>query len=291
MHNNLIILAGGASSRMKKDAKTDAGISAKTLQQANTRSKGLIEVGNPPQPFLKYLLYNAKQAGYQNIFIVISEKDESFPALYGSKASNNSFRGLHISYVRQKVPEGRNKPLGTADAVYQALEQYPQLQSDVFTVCNCDNLYSVGILKRLKEVNCTNALAAYDRDGLRFDEQRIARFALMMLDDDNNLLSILEKPELSKIDAFRDAEGKLRVSMNIFRFDGRQFYPFLKNCPIHPNRDEKELPTALLNMVQTFPKSVKAIPVSEHVIDMTSKEDIGIVGHYLEQYYPGGLNW
>jgi len=42
MHNSLIILAGGASSRMKKQASLE-NLSEEEIQQANERSKGLIE--------------------------------------------------------------------------------------------------------------------------------------------------------------------------------------------------------------------------------------------------------
>ena len=35
--------------------------------------------------------------------------------------------------------KGAIKPFGTADAVCQSLEQYPELQEHEFVVCNCDN--------------------------------------------------------------------------------------------------------------------------------------------------------
>ncbi|WP_350286614.1 sugar phosphate nucleotidyltransferase [uncultured Croceitalea sp.] len=290
MLNNIIILAGGASSRMKKETANKA-INKTTIAQANTRNKGLIEIGPNNIPFLDYLLYNIKQAGYQSIFIVIGANDTMFPSIYGSKEANNTFNGLNISYVRQHIPEGRTKPFGTADAVFQAMEQYPKLKTEAFAVCNCDNLYSIKVLRQLRQTNSKNALMGYDRDALKFDEERIAKFALMKLGNQNRLLTILEKPRKTEVDHYRDPNGKLRVSMNIFKFDGKQFYPFLLNCPVHPERNEKELPTALLNMVHEYPKSVEVIPVSEHVIDLTSKEDIGIVNTYLEDHYPNDLVW
>ncbi len=290
MCDTIIILAGGASSRMKKE--TTAGhITQKDIAQANTRNKGLIEVGEEKLPFLHYLLYNIKQAGHTNVFIVIGQNDQLFPAVYGRKKAQNEFNGLSISFVRQYIPKDRDKPLGTADALFQAMEQYPELKASSFLVCNCDNLYSVKALLALNNPKYKNALLGYDSEGLHYEQEKIERFALMKLDAQNRLVSILEKPRSSQVKDYRDGQGKLRVSMNIFKFDGQQIYPFLRDCPLHSERNEKELPTALLNMVTDFPESVVVIPICEHVIDLTSKEDIAIVNDHLKKEYPNGLQW
>ena len=78
--------------------------------------------------------------------------------------------------------------------------------------------------------------------------------------------------------------------MNIFKFNGTQFYYYLKNCPIHPERNEKELPTALLNMIADDARAVKAIPMAEHVPDLTGKNDIKVMNEYLSQHIPK-LHW
>lgn len=79
--------------------------------------------------------------------------------------------------------------------------------------------------------------------------------------------------------------------MNAFKFDGKAFYPYLKNCPIHPVRNEKELPKAFLNMLKDFPKTGLGIPFSEHVPDLTAKDDIGVIKKYLAEHYDNTLNW
>ena len=84
MHDNLIILAGGASSRMKKQV-TVANLSEEEIAQANERSKGLIGVGPNGRPLLDFLLLNAKKAGYKNIYIIIGEQGDLFKEFYGSK--------------------------------------------------------------------------------------------------------------------------------------------------------------------------------------------------------------
>jgi NDP-sugar pyrophosphorylase family protein len=289
MHDNLIILAGGASSRMKKQADV-TNLTQEEMAQANERSKGLIGVGTGGRPLLDYLLLNAKQAGYKNIYLVIGLDGDLFKEFYGSKDKNNAFHGLNISFAIQYVPDGRTKPFGTADALFQAVEQYPELNSQDYAVCNSDNLYSVAALKALRKTESPNAFISYNRDAMEFSLERISRFAIAKLDSNNHLLEILEKPNLANLESYKDAEGKLRVSMNAFKFNGKIIYPFLKNCPVNPERDEKELPTVLLNATRENPNTTLGIPFSEHVPDLTAKEDIAEVKAYLKKQY-AEINW
>jgi len=285
MHNNLIILAGGASSRMKKSVATE-NLSEEELKNANSRSKALLGFGKNNRPILDFLLLNAEKARYKNIIMIISEDGGMFKRFYGNKIKNNSFNSLSISYATQYIPKERIKPFGTADAVLQALEQYPELHNEAFTVCNSDNLYSVESLKALRNIKAHNAFISYDREGLIFPMEKIERFALVLLNDDSNLVDIIEKPSKEKVSDYKDAKGKFRVSMNIFKFTGNEIYPFLKKCPINPIRNEKELPTAILDMINNSDYKVKGIPFNEHVPDLTSKEDILIMKEYLKENYP-----
>ncbi len=285
MHNNLIILAGGASSRMKKSMASN-NLSEEEIKNANTNSKSLLTFGKNNRPILDFLLLNAEKAGYTNIIIIISEDGGAFKDFYGQETRNNKHKSLSISYATQYVPEDRIKPFGTADAVLQAMLQYSNLQKEAFTVCNSDNLYSVKALQSLAETSAANAFISYDREGLQFPMEKIERFALTLLDANSHIKNIIEKPESNMVSDYTDASGKLRVSMNIFKFTGEQIFSFLKNCPVNVLRNEKELPTAILNMCKEDSFYMKGIPFNEHVPDLTSKEDIAIMKTYLEKHYP-----
>ena len=290
MCDNIVILAGGASSRMKKVQEDVHDLSMSEIEQANNRSKGLIGVGPNGRPLMDYLLYNAKKAGYKNVYIVISEEGSLFREYYGNEIKNNPFHGLNISFAIQYIPNDRIKPFGTADALYQTVEQFPELKKQSYGVCNSDNLYSSEALFELRKTESQNAFIAYDRDALEFPAERISGFALAKLDRQNYLEDILEKPSDDESKNFKDLKGKFRVSMNAFKFDGGMLYPYLKKCPAHPLRNEKEIPTALLNMIHDHPKTMYGIPLAEHVPDLTAKSDIIEVKVYLKEYYPR-LEW
>jgi len=266
MTENIIILAGGASSRMKKS--TDQNLSPQKITQANKLSKGLIELRG--KPFLSYLMENILNAEFKNVYIITGENSQMFRKAF---ENNLNFKSLKIQFATQYIPDNREKPYGTADALYQCLNQYPDLKDDTFCVCNSDNLYSLNALKILKNANSLQAILAYDIDHLKYPTERISRFAVMRFNENYHLLNIVEKPETDKINSYTDTFQKIRVSMNIFLFDGKSFFKYLESCPAHPVRDEKELPTALMNMIEENIKVI-GIPIAEHVPDLTSKSDI-----------------
>ena len=146
----LLIMAGGMSSRMKKNEGSDT-LDSTLVQQANTLPKGMIGVGKDGRPFMDYLIYNAHKAGYDEVLILKNPKDQVTKPYYDKLVSDGKAWGMNFLYATQTIAPDREKPAGTADAIQQALEQTPQWKGDRFTVCNSDNLYSVNVLKLLSE--------------------------------------------------------------------------------------------------------------------------------------------
>jgi len=281
----LVILAGGISSRMKKSVAPQLAEDASLIHDANSKAKSMIGVGEGRRPFLDYLLYNARQAGYADIVIVIGEGDDSVRAYYGEKDRDNDFSGMRISYAVQRIPPGRRKPQGTADALYQGLKSRDDWRRERFTVCNSDNLYSVKALGLMREHRYPGTMIDYDRRGLRFEWSRIERFAVTLKDSEGFLTGIIEKPSEDQIRAATGRDGFVGVSMNIFDLQFDVILPFLERVPLHPERDEKELPAAVSMMAREVPRSMYAYPLSEHVLDLTDKNDILPVKEYLETHF------
>ena len=275
MTNTIVILAAGMSSRMKKS--TDSSISSTKADEANKKSKSLITFGN--KPFIYFLLENIVDAGFQNVIMVVGQDYEDF------KNEMDKFPNIskiNIEYAIQLIPENRVKPFGTADAVYQTMDQIDKLKNQSFCVCNSDNLYSTKSLKLIRENSYDNAVLAYDRDSLNFPKDRVSSFSILMTNSEFNLVNFIEKPTQEQVEQNLDDNGKIRVSMNIFKFDGSQAFEFIKSCPVNPLRNEKELPSAIVNMISHDSLYMKGIPIAEHVPDLTSKSDIQIIQKLIE---------
>lgn len=281
----LVILAGGISSRMKKAANSQLQLEQSLINDADFKAKSMIGVGKDHRPFLDYLLFNAREVGYTNVLIVIGEKDDSVRGYYGEKMFGNEFHGLKISYAVQNIPPGREKPIGTADALFQALNAVKDWRGHKFTVCNSDNLYSKKALKLMLEHTYKNAMIDYDRNALEFERSRISKFAVTLKDDQGYLTGILEKPSDDQIKGAQGADGFVGVSMNIFGLQYDMILPYLENVPFNAVRNEKELPEAITMMIKEHPKSLFAFPLSEHVPDLTAKSDILPVKRYLETHF------
>lgn len=276
MTKTIVILAAGMSSRMKKSIDSD--IDDSKADEANKKSKSLITFGD--KPFIYFLLKNIVEAGFENVIMVVGKDFDDFKKQLDNLNFNNK---LKIEYAIQKIPKDRVKPFGTADAVFQTMDQIEILKNSSFCVCNSDNLYSTNSLRTIRENAYENAVLAYDRDSLNFPKERVSSFSILMTDDNFNLLNFIEKPTQEQVDQNLDSNGKIRVSMNIFKFNGLQAFDFIKNCPINPIRNEKELPSAIVNMINENDLYMKGIPIAEHVPDLTSKADINIIQKLIEQ--------
>lgn len=283
MSGRLIILAGGISSRMKETA-IHVSTEDKLIKDAQKKAKSMIRVGLNNRPFLDYLLYNASNAGINDAVIVIGEKDDSIKYYYENEYSNK-FCDVNISYAIQRIPEGRFKPLGTAEALYVGLLSRPDWKRENFLMCNSDNLYSMNCINRLLNSPYLNAMIDYDLEGLVFEKERIGKFAVTKKDDENFLIDIIEKPSIDVIEDLKIKDGFVGVSMNIFKFNYDMIMPILKDVPVNKERDEKEIPTAVKILINQFPKSMYACRVKEYVPDLSSKNDISVVQEYINKEF------
>ncbi|MDB0043145.1 sugar phosphate nucleotidyltransferase [Flavobacteriaceae bacterium] len=277
INDSLIILAAGLSSRMKKSVSSK-NLSKRSIEQANSREKGLIGIDKNGRPLIHYLLINAKSAGFKTIYLVIGQNSQAFKSYF----TKNKYDDLDIIFAIQYHDKNRSKPSGTADALFQAVTQFPVLKSLNFCVCNSDNLYSTKALNSVRTTTFLNAFISYDRNYLNFSSEKVNSFSILKLNKNGYLEDILEKPTAKDYEFFKDKNGKIRVNMNLFKFNGSVFFEFLKNCPFDKLRDEKELPTAVLNLANDQLDSVYGIPFEEHVPDLTSKDDIEILNNFLD---------
>ena len=277
-------MAGGAASRMKKEAEVQ-NVDQRLIQQADTINKGMIGVGKAGKSLIDYQLFNAHLSGFEEVLLVLHPEDHFTQEYYLEQMAENKTWGIDIQFSRQNILPGRVKPAGTADAVLQAFQQHKSWQSGKVVILNSDNLYSTKALDLLWNVPVGNALIGYDRSALGFAEDRTSAFAVIRSDKQGYLQEIIEKPNEETIARIFSESGRIGVSMNAFVVLAEELIPYLKKTPFHPDRNEKDLPKAITLMSDEKSESVFVIPLSESVPDLTSKHDLAIVQNYLKENY------
>ena len=267
----MIIMAAGVSSRMK-NSSVPKEISQNLITQSNHRVKGFIQAGEGNEPIIFYIIKNSISAGIKNFYIILSDNSDQFQNYLKKLEIKLS---IQIKFGFQDF-YGKSRPMGTADAIFQLMNQYSELKNKRFIVCNSDNLYSSHAIKLLLSEHNYNSMIAYNFDCLKFSEERLASFSILKIKG-KFLEKIIEKPDLEIIKSF----PKKFVSMNIFSFKGEMVYKYFEDCPISQKRGEKEIATALQNMIRDYKKSMIVFPLCEHVPDLTFKEDIGKISKFL----------
>ena len=271
--NRLMVLAAGMSSRMR--AESEQNIDSKLVSQANSLPKCMIGLGKNNRPFLDYLLYNTVQGGIEEVILLLNLTDNYTQNYY----EQNKISGLEILFARQHIPKSRTKPLGTSDAILQVLSQHSDWQESRFMVCNSDNIYPSKVFEILSKEG-SNRMVAFDADG--YEEVRVRNCAIVQTDEDGFLIDLIEKPTDEEWLHIKTTMPQIGISWNIFGLNAPEVISVLENTPLHPVRQEKELPVSIRMMVQNNPKSMEVVRVSDAIPDLTSKADIAEVQRFLE---------
>ena len=266
IENPVIILAAGASSRMKRVE----GVSSATVLEVVSRPKAMLRVGPNNTPFLDLLIRYLKDEGSNTVVIVIGETDGVTKDYF----SNNPIDGVSIRYVVQTIPKGRVKPLGTSQAVALVLEENLDLKSHSVSVCNGDNMPPKGAMSAIFKEEC--AMLAFNASNLGLPNDRVSAFAVVSVTDDGMLSEIVEKPAPNIVSDYIDDNGVLRISMNIFKLPYLEFYRAVMNCPMS-KRGEKELPIAVGIWNSQEDSKMTAIPFSGEFLDLTYPSDFEFV--------------
>lgn len=268
---------------MKKAIDSDGTLDPKLIEQANTLPKCMIGLGKNGRPFLDYVLYNAAQAGIKEVVLVLNPKDTVTQAHYEGLMANGDSWGLTIQFARQYIPEHREKPLGTSDAIEQALNQFPSWQNSRFIACNGDNLYPAKAFRLLSEDTHHNAMLDWNTDG--YTVERVRNCAIIKTDSEGFLVDLLEKPNDAEWEEIVRRMPRIGISWNIFAFTAADLKTFLEKTPLHPVRNEKEIPVTVRLWANETPKSIFTIPIADVLPDLTSKNDIAEIQAILEREY------
>ena len=152
--------------------------------------KQIDPVGSHGEIILDFSLYDAMLAGFERVvFVIKKENEEDFRKLIDERAG----KYLEVNYAFQKmddlpegyeVPEGREKPWGTAHAVYAARDHIDA----PFCVINADDYYGSGAFQTIYEFlesiaeDKANAGACGEHDASTPDQKDLYAMVAFQLD-------------------------------------------------------------------------------------------------------------
>ncbi len=285
--------------------------------------KQIDPVGCKGEAILDYSLFDAKQAGFETVVIIIKEAiREEFMATVGKRLEKCP---LEVRYAYQEpwklpegytVPEGRVKPWGTGHAVLCAREA---IDGAPFAVINADDFYGKSAYKTVFDWLCQAQdaqLQEYSMVGYRLDKTvtdhgSVAR-GVCSVDDKGYLAQIDERLRIEKREdgiAFtEDGENWVElapetpVSMNLWGFTPGFLDELEKGFPnfldttaqANPMKGEYLLPTIVSGMLKAGTAKVTVLSSPDKWYGVTYAADKPLVQAAIREMteagkYPEGL--
>lgn len=277
MKPTLVVLAAGMGSRYGGLKQIDA-------------------FGPNGEAIIEYSIYDAIRAGFGKVvFIIRQEIEEAFKAHFGSK-----FEGkIEVAYAYQELsdlpegftlPEGREKPWGTAHALLMA----ERVVNEPFAIINADDFYGANAyqvmsdhLSALSNDSTHYALLGYYVKNTLSENGSVSR-GVCELNSEGCLTNITERTKIFPKEGaiVFEEDGVLSplpenvpVSMNFMGFSPSvfpllkaQFVAFLEK-DINTPKSEFYIPIALARFVTERSASVRVLETSAKWFGVTYKED------------------
>lgn len=274
----LVILAAGMGSRYGG------------LKQIDT-------VGNNGESIIDFSIYDAIEAGFIKVYLIIQEKHEAaFDKELGDKIGEH----IDVEYVYQslddipegfKIPEGREKPWGTTHALLSLKGQIDR----PFIILNADDYYGKQAFTKMYTYLTTEitdsefALMGYQLVNTLSDSGSVTRGVCDVkagyLDDIVEIKKIIKDGDKAK---FEDENGEWQeidphtlVSMNFWAFTPKivellegVFIDFLNSdVKEDPLTSEALLPNDIDTLIKHKGVKVKVLHSEESWFGVTYKED------------------
>ena len=256
-----------------------------------------------------YSIYDAKRVGFDKVVFIIKEENyELFKEKIGDRVSKH----IKVEYAFQKlddilegysIPSDRQKPLGTAHAIYSARDL---IDSD-FAVINADDFYGYEAFKVLSEAldnaSCNEyVMVAYKVCNTITLNGSVKRGVCEV---ENGYLKGIDESVIEVIDDKIRKTSMITgdtsiidkdtlVSMNLFGFKKdfvnyivSDFKDFLDNSDL--SSDEFFLPSVVFNCIKRENCKVKVYSTNEKTYGVTYKEDKDDVVKAIESKIKNGI--
>ena len=247
---------------------------------------------------LDYSIYDAKRAGFDSVvFIIKRELYEDFKNTIGKRVENfikveYAFQDLNDIPEGFKVPEGREKPWGTAHAIYAARH----LIKEGFIVINGDDFYgketyevAYKYLKSLPENSVGKyAIVAFEAQNTMTENGAVKR-GVAFEDENGNLTKLIESSIYKKGDMiacepldgtpYFEANPSQLVSMNLFCFSKdlvdelKAKFPIWLKDNINVPKSEFLIPSVVDELVRENKATVRLLSTPSVWFGVTYKED------------------
>ncbi len=257
-------------------------------------------VGPNGEAIIDYTIYDAIRTGFGKVVFIIRESfAEAFKEKFDAKLKGK----IEVEYVFQELdklpkgftlPEGREKPWGTAHAILVAKD----VVKEPFCALNADDFYGKNGYKVMSDflISSTDdsefSMVGYQLKNTLSDFGSVSR-GICSIDENQNLKKIVETVKIfKKGDAAISVEedgsetpmtGNESASMNMWGFKPSifntiesKFVDFLKT-EIDKPKSEMYIPSVVFEMIEENKVSVKVLEANSPWFGVTYKEDKPIV--------------
>ena len=282
--------------------------------------KQIDPVGSQGEAILDYSIYDAHQAGFETVVIIIKEAiRKDFMETVGKRLEKAP---VEIRYAYQEldklpagieIPQGRTKPWGTSHAVLCAREA---IDGAPFAVINADDYYGKAAFKVIYDALASMTdpfgycMVGYELGKTVTENGSVAR-GVCQTDEHGFLTEVIERTSIETYAGgirfqengeYTDLPADTTVSMNMWGFmpsfleeiDAR-FGAFLKDAiPVNPLKCEYFLPLPVSQLIKEGKATVKVLTSPDRWFGVTYAADKPVVVAALkamtdEGKYPDGL--
>jgi UTP-glucose-1-phosphate uridylyltransferase len=253
-------------------------------------------IGPNGEAIIDYSIYDAIKAGFGKVVFVIRE---SFADAFKEKFDPKLKGKIDVDYVFQELdnlpegfslPEGREKPWGTAHAILVT----KNVINEPFCALNADDFYGYNAYKVMADFLTQSAnpteysMVGYKLSHTLSDYGSVSR-GICDVDENDLLRKIVETIKIIKRDnkiisiesdgSEVELTGNESASMNIWGFKPsvfpileEKFTEFLKNH-INEPKSEIYIPSVVFDMIQEKKAKVKVLKADSPWFGVTYKED------------------
>ena len=282
--------------------------------------KQIDPVGSQGEAILDYSVYDAHQAGFETVVIIIKEAiKKDFLETVGARLQKAP---VEIRYAYQElsklpegytIPEGRTKPFGTGHAVLCAAEA---IDGAPFAVINADDYYGKTAFKLIYDQLSATAdptghcMVGYELCKTVTENGSVAR-GVCVTDENGMLTEVTERTSIEQYEGgirfcedgvYTELAPETIVSMNMWGFQPSfleeakaRFIPFLdKALKENPLKGEYFLPSPISQLIQEGKATVKVLSTADRWYGVTYAADKPVVmaalkGMTEQGLYPDGL--